>query len=434
MTESPGVSRRGFLKGGALLGLALPTAGLLTACGDDGDGAGGAGAEAQTGELRVAHLPWIGNVATWLPDLKQQFEDEHQGVTVSIAPLAQPPGDPQALIQRLTLEARKGESSYDVLLGPTPFGVVGALAKAEAIADIGDLIPEQLRGQMPDSVLSEVTAPDDKVYAFPFWQDVIGFLYNKELLSAAGLSAPPASWDDLTSGLAAVKSKLSGGSFGYGADWNWATRLFLPILATLTDRPYADNGTIDMDSPAALDALTILNDLVGYMPPSASKELGSAEAFQAGKVVMTTYWQAQYFRAQEAGLAEAQLGMGANLAGSRNSTVFWSTVALFPAASPKIELAMEFVTTALLGEHSIEQSINSAGRFLPLDGIADRYPDWMRPMYEQMLNGSPLPLNDSYPSVVEPNFKTEIERMVVEGQSPQDTQRNLSTAFADYQW
>lgn len=421
--------RRHFLRNSAIGGLSLSTAGLLGACGGSKrSDSGGAG------QLRVIHLPWMENVAPWIADLGPAFEKANSGTSVTIAPLAAAEGNPQAIIQRFTLEARKDQPDFDLLLGPTPFGLAAPLAKAGAIASIGDLVPDEIRSRMPDSILQEVTGPDGEMWCFPFWQDVMGFLYNKRLMSDVGLDEPPTTWTDLTAAVTDIQSSLPNGAYAYGADWNWVTRMFLPILATLTDAPYAENGTPNVEGPAALEALTIVKQLGKASPPGSNKELASAEVFQAGKVVMESYWQPQYLRSLEAGLTEDDLGIAGNLGGANNSTVFWSTCALIPANSKNAELAVQFITDSFLSDSGIKQSIEGAGRFLPLDDIEDRFPGWMKPMYRQMLEGQPMPLNDAYTTVVSDSYATEAEKMVIEDQTPEETQQNLINAFAAYAW
>lgn len=426
------LSRRRFLRSSAAVGLSVPAAGLLSACGGDGDTSSGRGGSSS--ELRIIHLPWMENVAPWMTDLTKQFEEDNSGTTVSLSPLASAEGDPQALIQRFTLEARKDSPSFDVLLGPTPFGVTAALAKADALAPVGDLMPDDLKSRMADPIVREVTSPEGEMLAFPFWQDVMGFLYNKKLMNEVGLKEPPATWEELGTQVATIKSKLPDGTFAYGADWNFISRMFLPMLVTMTDTPYAENGTPNVADPAALEALALLKELGQASPPGSTKELGAAEVFQAGKLVMESYWQPQYIRSVEAGLTEEDLGVTGNLGGKRDSTVFWSTVALIPANSKNAELAMKFVTDGFLGDYGIQQSIEGAGRFLPLTDLEDKYPEWMKPLYRQMLEGDPLPLNDSFSKVVKDTFQTEAEKMVIQDESPEAAQQNLIDAFSAYQW
>ncbi|WP_129663927.1 ABC transporter substrate-binding protein [Phytoactinopolyspora endophytica] len=431
---SAALSRRHFLRASAAAGLSVPAMGLLSACGDEDETSNSGSGGSSSSELRVIHLPWMENVAPWLPDLGTQFEENNSGVSVDISPLAAAEGNPEALIQRFTLESRKDEPSFDVLLGPTPFSLAAPLAKAGAIAPIGDLIPDDIRSRMADSVLSEVTGPDGEIWAFPFWQDVMGFLYNKTLMNDVGMSGPPTTWEELRTQVATVQSNLPDGTYAYGADWNWVTRMFLPILVTMTDTPYAENGTPNVADPAALEALALVKELGQASPPNSATELASTEVFQAGKVVMESYWQPQYLRSMEAGLTEDELGFSGNLGGDYNSTVFWSTVALIPANSPNAELAVQFVTDGFLSDDGIQQSIDGAGRFLPLNDIEDRFPDWMKPLYQQMLEGAPLPLNDSFVEVVQNTYQSEVEKMVIQDQSPEDTQQNLIDAFSAYEW
>lgn len=423
-----GFTRRDFLRRTALAGLALPAVATASACGDDSNAAG-------SGKLRVAYYQWIENVAPWLSQLKTRFEKDNPGVEVEYSPLANDLTNADSLVQKFTLEARQNKATYDLILGPTPWVEVGSLAKSGAVLALDDIIPARAKERLVERARREAVAPDGKTYSVPFWTDVVGFLTRPDLLRQHDTPAPT-TWSDLAATVDALRPGLPEGMFVYGADWSFLHRLFLPILVTLTDTPFADNGTVDIGSPEAHEALELLGRLQPAMPPSAAQDLGSAEVFQAGKLLMETYWQAQYQRSQEGGLTEDQVTFAENLTGDHAGTVFWNTSGVVLKNSPVPELAVKFMTDGLLGEFGMTQSVTESGRACPVTDLTDivELPLWLSNAYTQLESGTALPCNDAFLSVEQPAFEKEVQRMIIEGRSAGDTQQALVGAFAEYQW
>lgn len=436
------VDRRTFLGRAAAMAAALGGSslgtGLLAGCGSDepsASGDGGSSGRPSGGTLRVAHYEWIGNVAPWLGDLKTAFEEANPGVTVEYLPQASDITNPDELVRKLTLEARQDEATYDLLLGPTPWIEVGALAKGSAILPLDDLLPDSHQERVADAAREESIAPDGKTYSMPFWSDVVGFITRPDLLSEHGVDAPT-SWTGLVSTVEELADKLPRGTYAYGADWSFVHRLFFPILVTLTDTPIADNGAIDLSSPAALQALELIKQLHPSMPPNSDQNSGSAEVFQAGNLVMETYWQAQYQRALDGGLTDDQLSFGHNLEGERASTLLWDVTGVVPVKSGMADLAVKFVTEGLLGELGLQKSADVSGRACPVKDLKDtvELPPWLDAAYTQLETGTSLPCNDAFLSVEQPTFLEEIGRMLLEDASPADTQKALADAFSAYEY
>ena len=428
--EEGRLSRRGFLRQAVLLGLSIPAAGsILSACGGDGS----ASKKEQEGTLNIVYWAWIGDVAGWLPELKQRFEEDHPGVTVRLSPLAVDETTPATLVQKYGLEARQGKASADLLMGTAPFSIVDPLVKAKAVRPIDEILPSSFTDRVAESVLRENTSPDGKIYSFPFWQDVFGFIYRKDLLAKhLGSDTPPATWEEVVQFSERLAAKLPKGSYAYGADWSFFHRLFLPIFVTKAAEPFASNGTANMADPAAVETLELIKTLHGFMPPGSGEQLGSAKVFQAQKMAMESYWQAQYFRAKEAGVDPATLGVAGNPRGTTENTIFWSTSAVVLAKSKKAELAVKFLAKYFLDDAGVKRSISEAGRILPFTDIEDSYPAWMRPLYRQLLEGTGLPANSAFEKVEQPAWKKEAGRMILEGQSVQETARKLQDAFSKY--
>ncbi|MFC7626108.1 ABC transporter substrate-binding protein [Microlunatus sp. GCM10028923] len=428
---APG-ARRDFLRRVVLASSGVPVVLGLGACTDSSSELSGNG----TRTLRVAHYKWIGNVAKWLPELKAQFEEANPGVTVKFSPLASDElTSADSLVQKFTLEARQERATYDLILGPTPWIEVGALAKSGAILALDDLVTTEHTERLVDQARLEGIAPDGRTYSIPFWTDIIGFLSRPDLLRQFDVRRPR-TWDELSATVDALSGRLPIGTFAYGGDWTFIHRSFLPILVTLTDRPFTENGTIDVASPAALRALEIMGQLERAMPPNANKSLGSAEVFQARKLLMATYWQAQHQRSREGGLGADESEFTSNLVGDRPGTLFWNVSGVVPKHSPVPELAVKFMTDGLLGEFALTQSVIRSGRTSPVKDLSDivELPEWLNNAYTQLSSGTVLPCNDAFMSIEQPAFKKEIERMVIDKSSPVETQAALVSEFSGYRW
>ncbi|WP_394214011.1 ABC transporter substrate-binding protein [Brachybacterium vulturis] len=441
MTHSTGkrlhprqVSRRGMIGGAAALGAGA----TLAACGGTRESGGDAAAPTgtTTGTLRVGHFGWVGNVAgEWLPEVASQFEEANDGVTVEIIPVASSESTRDALVQKLSLEARQGESSYDLLLGPTPWLETGALARAGAIHPLDDLLPSGFADNLVDAARAEVTADDGKMYSIPFWADVVGYIERPSLQEEHGISAPE-TWDDLIEATRSVE--LPTDMYHYGADWTEFHRAYLPILASFSDRDsiFAENGTVDMTTDAAVRALEVLKALIPSMPPNSQTPKASVETFYAGKEVSMTYWQSGVRGAINQGLPEDDVTYRHNLTGDTNGTFFWDTGAVVPKGAAMPEVAVKFMTDGFLGELGVTKSVEVANALPPLKNLREIVPELpahLELAYSQLETAIGMPANDAFLGVMAPNFRTEVERMMADDLDPADVAQTLADAFAEYE-
>src|SRR5207248_10231390 len=149
---------------------------------------------------------------------------------------------------------------------------------------------------------------------------------------------PPKSWDQVLDYCQKLKAKLPDKA-AYGADWPQSHRLYLPILSTLTSNMYTPEGLWNTEDPAVPEALELMRKLMPYMPASSQEDLGSSKAFQAGGVVMATYWPTQVLRAIQAGQPADDIAMVANPNGKQAGTLFWHADVVIPKFSTNKEEA-----------------------------------------------------------------------------------------------
>jgi len=454
LPEQVGLSRRSFLRT-ALLAGAVATGGLLAACSGSQPAApqpaanppaGAPAAAASPAAQATAIAPASGSgaktltvgVYAYVPQgipfdqVARTYADAH-GVTVNVAPIANDiTRDSAAFVQRMAADVQAKRSTYDLIAGPTTWIEVAPLAKLGAIEPIDAYVPKSLLDDMYDPVKKGVTFSDGKIYSMPWWADVVGFMYRNSMLKdALGSDTPPSTWDQVLEVCQTLKSKLSSKS-AYGADWNQGHRLYLPIVSTLTTNMYTSDGLWNVDDPVYLQALQMIQKLYPFMPTSSQQDLGSSQAFQAGQVAMATYWPTQVLRAIQAGQPKDDIAMVSNPKGTKAGTLFWNADVIIPKFSSNKEEAGRFMNEALLSDFTVQKTYEN-WKLMPYKTINEKLqstlPDWAKPLIAELSSGQPLPMNPYFLGFEQPVFKEEAEKMILQGQSPEQTQKNLSSRF-----
>ena len=131
-----------------------------------------------------------------------------------------------------------------------------------------------------------------KQYGVPWDMGMIGFWYNKKLFSDAGISAPPATWDELLSDMSKLKAKGVAPLAIAGKD-KWPsmhlwTYLLLRIGGSDALQQMIQSGDWNTDAcKAAGDAVLKLNDLKPYQDGYKSATYDNeAAAVGNGKAAM----------------------------------------------------------------------------------------------------------------------------------------------------
>ncbi len=365
----------------------------------------------------------------------QRYTEKYPDVQVDVQPMGVDiTSDSSAFVQRMLAEAQAERSSYDLIVGPTTWIEVAPLAELGAIDSIEQYVPETLLADLYDPVRQGVTYADGQIYSLPWWADVVGFMYRKSMLQQAlGADTPPATWDEVLQVAAALKTALPNIA-PYGADWPQAHRLYLPILSTMTGNLYTEEGVWNTADPAFLTALELIQQLVPYMPASSQEDLGSSKAFQAGQVAMATYWPTQALRAIQAGQPAEDIMMTGNPRSTQPGTLFWNADIVMPKFSANKEEAGRFMNEALLSDFAVEKSYAN-WKVLPYKSINERYqaslPEWAQSLVATLSTGAPIPMNPYYLGFELPIYKEEVERMILQDQSPADTKSNLDSRIKE---
>ena len=123
---------------------------------------------------------------------------------------------------------------------------------------------------------------DGTVYGVPWYVETRLLYYRTDIAEKAGITAPPATWEELTAMAEAMQSKG-------GAEWgislgtkNWQE--YLPFLWSAGGDVMDDTGTYQLNSPQAVEALTYYQSFFNdkLTPASVPEGFDITPAFVAG--------------------------------------------------------------------------------------------------------------------------------------------------------
>jgi multiple sugar transport system substrate-binding protein len=264
----------------------------LAACGtNDGTGSGGVGgatgapatpgagsgapgsapAADLSGELTV----WaMGAEGTKLGTLADAFMAENPGVKVSVTPVDW--GQAVAKLQT----AIAGKTTPDVSqMGTDMMGQFGATGAFEPVpADIAPAgyFESAWNTNLVDGVVSGV----------PWYVETRLLYYRTDIAEKAGITSPPATWDDLKAAAKAMKDK-GGSKWGIGLGTkNWQE--YFPFLWSNGGDVVDASGNPALNSPQAVEALTFYKSFFdeGLTPKSVPEGTDPATPFVTGDTPM----------------------------------------------------------------------------------------------------------------------------------------------------
>ena len=170
------------------------------------------------------------------------------------------------------------------------------------------------------SSLIEQAKYDGKTYGVPLVTDTLALVYNKGLFKQAGISKPPATWDDLKTAAATIKDKT--GVDGYwGSTQAYYAQSFL--YGEGADTVDADAKKITVKSPAAVKGYETWESLfdgkgLHKADTTADAYAHIQEAFVSGKVasIIQGPWEITNFYKGSAFKDKDNLGIATVPAGS----------------------------------------------------------------------------------------------------------------------
>ena len=208
------------------------------------------------------------------------FQQKNPHITIENVPI------PFGEISQQVVIMAAGDNPADIVQQSSwmPFELAGM----DEVEDLYNYAPESYLNDVWPSAL-EAGKYNDKLIAVPWSITPFGFWYNKELMTGAGISAPPKNWDELQQHLDIIKTEYSGQGvdaleiftaapkFGvvHGLTWFWA----------FGANPLED-GKANIDTPEFKEALSWYRKMVNEGYTTGGWKLREfREAFATGKLV-----------------------------------------------------------------------------------------------------------------------------------------------------
>ncbi|MET0930034.1 MAG: extracellular solute-binding protein [Aeromicrobium sp.] len=192
--------RTAFVLGSATVAAAL----VLSGCSGGSNGGGGdSGTVSQDDIDKAMTTPTELTFWTWVPDIENEvalFEEKYPDIKVTVENVGQ--GLPHYQKLRSAIEA--GEGAPDV--AQIEYQYIPSFVLPESLLDLTPYGGDELADDYVEWAWNQVS-PGDEVWAIP--QDVgpMGNLYREDILTAAGITEPPATYEDYATAAKAVKEK-----------------------------------------------------------------------------------------------------------------------------------------------------------------------------------------------------------------------------------
>jgi multiple sugar transport system substrate-binding protein len=240
-----------------------------------GAGASGSPAASPVADLSGELTVWaMGAEGTKLGTLADAFMKENPGVKVSVTPVDW--GQAVAKLQT----AIAGKTTPDVSQMGTDmmgqFGATGAFEPVPSDIDASGFFESAWNTNLVDGVVSGV----------PWYVETRLLYYRTDILEKAGITSPPATWDDLKAAAKAMKEK-GGSKWGIGLGTkNWQE--YFPFLWSNGGDVVDASGKPTLNSPQAVEALTFYNSFFkeGLTPKSVPEGTDPATPFVTGDTPM----------------------------------------------------------------------------------------------------------------------------------------------------
>jgi len=348
--------RRLRYAGVVLASLVLVSAGVSGAIAQSPEaspGAPAASAAGPSGPVTISYLThWGPDQVAMLQAAADKFHAANPNVTVEIR--AVPFGDLLTTIK--TQAASPG--------GPTVAGIYNLwtpeLVQSGIAAPAAADYASDVTAAWPNSAVAGASV-DGQLYGYPNEIDTYALNYNKRLFSEAGITAPPATWDELEAD-AQKLTKKDGDVItqqGFGLINSWAAGVIHPFVSMVASDggTLVDGTTPTLGSGAAADTMAFYDKLVNQLHVTAP-ELGTANANTAGPfidnfangntamIIMANWWQSALKSAMGdaySDIATAPIPVGPNGDGSHPVSYEWLTTVNAKATPDEQAAAWQFL-------------------------------------------------------------------------------------------
>lgn len=247
----------------------------LAGCG--GGTASGGGGDANTITFMAAAYS-DGTEAYW-QDLIQRFEAENEGMQVELSVVAWPDYD-----QRVTT-LLANDQQPDLM----NYNTWSAYAAADLLYPIEEITSPQVREDFLAAFVEDDSL-DGTAYALPFIASARAMYYNTAIFAEAGITEPPATWQEFQAAAAAVRDA---GYIGYALPLGTEeAQSEFALWAYNGGGDWQIDGQWAINSPANVETAQFLNDLVNTgkvtqdNPGATNRTDGAWQPFADGRVGM----------------------------------------------------------------------------------------------------------------------------------------------------
>ncbi len=250
---------------------------LFAACGSNDSSVAPGGSAAQAPAVSPAAsvggtlTVWaMGNEGVELKTLGEAFMKDNPGTTVNVTPVDW--GQAVAKLQT----AIAGHQTPDVSQMGTD--MMGQFAATKAL----EAVPANFEPTAYFDSAWNTNIVDGTVYGVPWYVETRLLYYRTDIAGKAGITAPPATWDELTAMATAMQSK---GKAKWGISLgtkNWQE--YVPFLWSNGGDIMDDAGKFTLNSPQAVEALTTYQSFFkdGLTPKTVPEGFDITPAFVAG--------------------------------------------------------------------------------------------------------------------------------------------------------
>lgn len=315
----------------------------------------------------------------WSPDTVSLLEDaaaaySAENPDVSIVVRAVPFGD--------LLTTIRSQGGGD---GPTISGIydlwLPELVRDGLVAPAPETVSQDVRSAWPAGVAAAAQV-DGTVYGIPNEINVYALNYNKALFEAAGIDAPPATWDELLADAEAL-TDAQNGQQGFGLINSWSSG----VVHTFASLLMSNGGALVVDGKPALDTTEAGETFALYQTLTENgwsvPQMGTADAnttgpyldnFVSGKtamIIMANWWES----ALKGGMGDAfqniaTAGIPVGPSGTETSSISysWLTVVNAKANADEQAAAWDFLSW-LNGEGTGQNGASAMSNILMSMGI-----------------------------------------------------------------
>lgn len=385
---------------------ALVLASILSACG---------GGSAGSSKVSITYLThWSGPQIDQLNAAVAAYNKIEPNVSIQVRNV--PFGN---LLTTITTQA--GSSS-----GPTIMGIydlwMPQLVQNGVLASTPDDYTKDIQDAYPKSITSGVTV-DGKIYGYPNEIDLYALNYNKALFQEAGISAPPATWNDLVADAKKLTKYDGSGKItqqGFGIITSWNSGVVHPWLSLVNSNGgelLTSDHKPQLTSTAAQQTADLYHQLIA-VDRTTDPAMGEANAsttgpfldnFANGKtamIIMANWWESTLKDSMKdnfKNVATAPIPMGPSGSGSHSVSYSWSDVVSAHASQDQQAAAWKFLKW-LNGSSSGKNGSSAMGDILMGMGIlpsrtsdlsahqSELSDPFIKTYVDQMANAMPFPI------------------------------------------